>query len=365
MFRMKASHFIILIISIVMLPIYLSAQEKDSVETDDLNWFAAPIIFYSPESNLALGALGILSFRFSDSLNSKPSKIEVYGYYTLNTQYSFSSKPEIYYDDDKYYISAYLNYSKVIDKFYSAGNNTAEIDNPNYEARSSLALIKFQRQISHNLNAGVVYEIRNYNVVDVRENPYLQSGMVYGGGGGLTSGLGFVVSYDSRNNIFYPASGGFYELSSTFFTREIGSDFGYTKTIIDLRRFQKISGNQILAFQMFYNFISGSSPFYDVPPLGGENIMRGYFTGRYRDRHYFATQIEYRIRVWWRFGLVGFIGMGDVASSLSKFEMTKFKFSYGLGVRFRIDEIELIDLRADVGFGKNTSGIYFSLNQAF
>jgi len=93
--------------------------------------------------------------------------------------------------------------------------------------------------------------------------------------------------------------------------------------------------------------------------------MRGYFTGRYRDRHYFATQIEYRIRVWWRFGLVGFIGMGDVANSPTKFEMTKFKFSYGLGIRFRIDEIELIDLRADIGFGKNTSGIYFSLNQAF
>jgi len=362
---MKFSYFIIIIILIMMLPICISAQEKDSVETSGFNWHAYPVIFYSPESNFAFGALGIMSFRLSNNLNSKPSKIEVYGYYTLNTQYSFSSKPEIYFDDDKFYLSSYLNYSKVIDKYYSIGNNTEEIDNPEYEARSSLALIKFQRQISHNLNAGIVYEIRNYNVVDVRENPYLQSAMINGRGGGLTSGLGFVVSYDSRNNIFYPESGGFYELSSTFFSREIGSDFGYTKTIIDLRRFQKISGNQILAFQMFYNFITGSSPFYDVPPLGGENIMRGYFTGRYRDRHYFATQIEYRIRVWWRFGLVGFIGMGDVANSPTKFEMTKFKFSYGLGIRFRIDEIELIDLRADIGFGKNTSGIYFSLNQAF
>lgn len=365
MFRMKTRHFIILVISFMMLPINLSAQEKDSIKTLGLNWFAAPIVFYTPESKLAFGALGIVSFHLSDSLNSKPSKIEVYGYYTTNTQYSFSSKPEIYFDDDKFYISAYLNYSKVIDKYYSIGNNTVEIDNPNYEARSSLALIKFQRQISHHLNAGVVYEIRNYKVVDVRENSYLQYGMVNGGGGGLTSGLGFVVSYDSRKNIFYPESGSFYELSSTFFTGEIGSDFEYTKTIIDLRRFQKISSNQILAFQFFYNFITGSSPFYDVSPLGGENIMRGYFTGRYRDRHYFATQIEYRVRVWWRFGLVGFVGMGDVASNVSKFELNKFKYSYGLGVRFRLDEIELIDLRADIGFGKNTSGIYLSLNQAF
>jgi len=362
---MKARHFIIIIISIMILPLNLSAQDKDSITVAGLNWHAYPIIFYSPESDFAFGALGIMSFRLSDRLNSKPSKIEVYGYYTLNTQYSFSSKPEIYFGEDEYFLSAYLNYSKVIDKFFSIGNDTEEIENPDYEARNTLAQIKFQRQISQNLNAGVVYEFRNYNVVDVKENQYLLAETIAGGDGGLTSGLGFVISYDSRNNIFYPESGGFYELSSTFFTGEIGSDFGYTKTIIDLRRFQKIAGNQILAFQMLYNFITGSSPFYDVPPLGGENIMRGYFTGRYRDKHYFATQIEYRIRMWWRFGLVGFVGMGDVASGLSKFELSNFKYSYGFGVRFRIDEIELIDLRADIGFGKNTSGIYFSLNQAF
>ena len=349
----------------MMLPHNLNAQEKDSVETDNLNWFAAPIIFYSPESNLALGALGILSFRLSDSLNSKPSKIEVYGYYTLNTQYSFSSKPEIYFDDDKYYLSSYLNYSKVIDKFYNIGNNTEEIENPDYEARSSLIFIKFQRKISHNLNAGIVYEFRNYKIVDSKENPYLLSGLVYGSDGGLTSGLGLVVSYDSRNNIYYPENGAFYELASIFFNANLGSDYSYSKTSIDLRRFHKIADKQVLGFQLVYNFITGSPPFYDVPPLGGEVIMRGYFTGRFRDRHHLAAQLEYRIRVWWKFGLIGFMGFGDVASGFSKFRIKNLKYSYGAGLRFRFDDEELLDLRADVGFGKNTSGFYFSLNQAF
>jgi len=362
---MKARHFIIIIILLMMLPVYLCAQEKDSSETADLNWFAAPIVFYSPESNLALGALGILSFHLSDSLNSKPSKIEVYGYYTLNTQYSFSTKPEIYFDDDKFYLSSYLNYSKVIDKFYSIGNNTEEIENPDYEARSSLVFIKFQRKISHNLNAGIVYELRNYKIIDNKENPYLLSGLVYGSDGGVTSGLGLVISYDSRNNIYYPENGSFYEIASTFFNEKLGSDYNYSKVSIDLRKFHKIVDEQVLGFQFFYNFIGGSAPFYDIPPLGGEIIMRGYFTGRYRDRHHFATQLEYRIRAWWKFGLVGFIGMGDVAGDFTKFALKDFKYSYGAGLRFRFDDDELLDLRADVGFGKNSSGFYFSLNQAF
>jgi len=70
--------------------------------------------------------------------------------------------------------------------------------------------------------------------------------------------------------------------------------------------------------------------------------MRGYFRGRYRDNHYFATQLEYRVRVWWRFGLVGFAGVGEVARDISKFEINKIKYSVGGGIRFRIDEKELI-----------------------
>jgi len=362
---MKFTYFIIVIISILILPLKLIAQEKDSTKNNGMNWHVYPVAFYTPESNLALGALGILAFHLSEKPNSKTSKIEAYGYYTLNTQFSFSSKPEIYFDDDKFYISSYLNYSKVIDKYYGIGNNTVKIDDPSYESRSSLVFIKFQSQIIDNFNAGIVYEFRNYKIVDVKENPYLQSGLVLGGKGGNTSGLGIVVSFDSRNNIYYPKSGGLYEIASVYFSKNLGSNYSFSRSSIDLRMFNKITDEQVLASQFYYNFVTGAVPFYYVPPLGGEVIMRGYFTGRYRDRHHFAAQLEYRIRVWWKFGLIGFIGMGDVAGNFTKFAIKDFKYTYGAGIRFRFDDEELMDLRADVGFGKGTSGFYFSLNQAF
>jgi outer membrane protein assembly factor BamA len=341
------------------------AQEEDSSNANGVSWFPIPFAFYTPETRLAFGAMVITAFKLSESVNRSPSSVTALGFYTLNKQYDFSLSPEIYFNSDKFLAASDLNYAKVIAKYYGIGNDTEEIDEPDYEARNSLIFLKFQTEILHYLRLGVVFELRNFDVVDARENPYLLSGTVIGSEGGLTSGVGLVLTFDSRNNIFYPTNGGYYEFATAVFSGTIGSDYNYTKTFIDLRRYLEINNIQVLAVQLLYNFVTVSAPFYDMPLLGGDEIMRGYFRGRYRDNHYVAAQLEYRIRVWWRFGLVGFIGAGDVADNISKFEMSKFKYSVGAGLRFRIDENELWDLRVDVGFGKESNGFYFQYNQAF
>jgi outer membrane protein assembly factor BamA len=341
------------------------AQESDTSDAKGISWLPIPFAFYTPETKLALGAMVIASTKLSESKNSRPSSLSASVYYTLNNQYDFSLSPEVYFDNDNYLIASELNYAKIIAQYYGIGNSTEDIDEPNYEAKYFFLFLKIQSEILPFVRLGLVYELKNFDVVDARENPYLLSGNIIGGEGGLTSGLGVVLSYDTRNNIFYPENGSFYEIAASVFPEILGSDYNYTKTLIDLRRYLKVADNQVLALQMFYNFVGSSAPFYDFPRLGGDNIMRGYFEGRYLDKHYFAAQMEYRIRVWWKFGLVGFIGAGDVANKFSKFEMKKFKYSYGAGIRFRIDETELWDLRVDFGFGKNSSGFYFHYNQAF
>ena len=354
------------IVSLLILNSTISfAQENDTSDTKGVSWFPIPFAFYTPETKLALGVLVITAFKLSEEIDSRPSSVSASVFYTLNNQYDFYLSPELFLNNDKYFVAAELNYAKIIGKYYGIGNDTEEIDNPDFEARNSFIFLKFQSEVLPYLRLGGVYELRNADVTDPMQNPYLLSGNTFGGEGGLTSGLGLVLSYDSRNHIFYPQNGGFYELGTIVFSENLGSDFNYTKTLIDLRNYFRVSDNQVLALQIFYNFVNGSVPFYDLPRLGGDNIMRGYFEGRFRDNHYFATQLEYRIRVWWRFGLIGFIGVGDVANNISTFEISKFKYSVGAGLRFRIDEKELWDLRIDVGFGKNTSGFYFHYNQAF
>lgn len=58
-------------------------------------------------------------------------------------------------------------------------------------------------------------------------------------------------------------------------------------------------------------------------------------------------------------------GFGDVAPALGKIEISKVKPTHGFGIRFRIDELQKVEVRMDIAFGKGSSGIYFDINQAF
>ena len=216
------------------------------------------------------------------------------------------------------------------------------------------------------LNIGINYEFRNMSVADKRGNPFLEDTTLIGREGGLTSGLGLAVSWDTRDNNFFPSSGGFYEIYATNFYDFLGSDFNCSKNVIDLLQYFNLTLDHVLALQAYMLRETETPPFYDLGLLGGSKIMRGYITGRYRDRIFYTIQSEYRMpKLVWRFGLILFAGFGDVAHSLGELKISTIKPTYGMGLRFRIDELQKVEVRMDVGFGRGTNGIYFDINQAF
>ena len=100
--------------------------------------------------------------------------------------------------------------------------------------------------------------------------------------------------------------------------------------------------------------------------IGSPFVMRGYYAGRYRDRHMLAGQVEWRFPIWWRFIGAGFFGLGDVAYYVRDFNLTDLKYSWGGGLRFTLDAKERINVRFDVAFGNNGSrGFYFQISEAF
>jgi outer membrane protein assembly factor BamA len=338
----------------------------DTIGVRGVNWFAYPFIFYTPETDWAFGAGGILYFKLSDQLKSKPSSVTASGYYTVNNQFDISILPEIYLNQDKYLLSTKFNYSEVFDFFYGIGPTSPDIENNQYFQRNFILNVKFQLEaFKKNFKLGPIYELRSMNVLKKENNPFLDSNLVRGSNGGTTSGLGIIASYDTRDNIFYPSQGSFYQFSATYYSKTFGSDFDYDKYILDARRYLSFFPKHILALQAYVMIEFAYPPFYELALLGGDKVMRGYLYGRYRDRLYYAFQAEYRLPFIWRFGFVVFGGLGDVASKMSKIEIATIKPTYGFGVRFRLDELQKLDLRVDFGFGKDTDGIYFSLNQAF
>ena len=117
------------------------------------------------------------------------------------------------------------------------------------------------------------------------------------------------------------------------------------------------------------SLIGGLSPFYLLPQLGNDALMRGYYTGRYRDRNLLAAQMELRYRVSERFGLDGFVATGEVAHNA--FSASQLKPDYGGGVRYFFDTEKGLSIRADYGIGekpageKREQGFYIALGEAF
>ena len=56
-----------------------------------------------------------------------------------------------------------------------------------------------------------------------------------------------------------------------------------------------LSAAQVISTQITANYAWGKPPFDLLPSLGGPMMMRGYYTGRYRDQNALAMQIEYSI----------------------------------------------------------------------
>ena len=346
----------------------LNAQEKsDSTDSSGLDFFGYPYAFYTPETNFAFGVGGIMYFRTSSQKKINLSSILLSVYYTINNQYNISLKPELYFSNNNLITNGEFNFGKYLDKFYGYGSNSEEIENPDYFTQNWEINIDFQYRVSDKFGLGFIYNFLYTDIIDKKSNPFLLDNSVLGSNGGLSSGFGLQFTWDSRDFIHLPTSGGYYIFSVVYYEEPFGSDFSFNDYLLDFRRYFKITKGHLITFQVYGNFIAGDPPFYEMPRLGGSVTMRGYYEGRYRDRYFTTIQTEYK--TWliqeWNLGLVVFAGVGDVAYQFSDFELRNFKYSGGLGLRYIFDLHERLTLRADFAFGKNTSGVYFGIEETF
>ena len=344
----------------------LSAQDKDSTEHRGFSINAYPYAYYTPETEFAFGAGGIMIFYLGDDKELLPSKVTLGGYYSTNGQYNISLKPSFYFNKNKIYAELPMNYGHFVDKFFGIGNNTAETGNESYTLDQFAISLKFQIPpvMFFADRTGIIFDYNNSEIDDKQSNEFLLEDEVAGSNGGQIIGIGTDLLWDTRDNIFFPNSGTYQHFK--FIVYPEFSDFIFYKLEMDVKYFTAFSPDHVLAANFYLDAAAGETPFYKLPALGGSSRMRGYFEGRYRDNVFSMLQLEYRQYFWWRFGFVVFAGVGDVANDITKFKLNDFKLSFGAGLRFLFNKEENINLRVDLGFGNDgNSGIYFGIEEAF
>ncbi len=342
-------------------------KKRDSLTDRKSSLSAYPYAYYTPETQLAFGAGGIYIFYTGDEKDLLPSQIGFGGYYTSNNQYKLSLSNAFYFFDNTLYFSVPVSYGLYVNKYWGVGDDTPERPNAAYAQRTFSTSLTAEIPLKFFTadRTGIIFDLDVTEIADRRDNELLQDETLPGYDGGSIFGIGGDLLWDSRDNIFFPNKGGYQYFKAIIYPNGM-SDFNFASFEFDVRQYYSFSEDHVLAGNFYLQGVTGDTPFYKLPALGGQNRMRGYFNGRYRDNLYMMLQMEYRQYVYKRLGFVVFGGLGNVSDGILDFDMGNLKYSVGGGLRFLFNPKQKVNLRMDIGIGQEgNTGIYFGIQEAF
>ena len=389
---MKISHKIICLTFMLAIGLPIQAQEKESGLDKFVEYFTfypnkdkvaqdstlylskiitAPILSYSPETSLGFGVGAKYLFKFKGSgEETRTSNMPVSLLYTLNNQFFVFSGFEIFTNQEKWVISGNIIFQNYPRLYYGIGQNSPETNEEiydNYQFLFEPILLKqaFTRYLF--LGGGLRYN-KIYKT-KIESNKLLATNQPSGFDGSTSVGFELAALYDSRDNILNASKGWYLELTKGFYGTALGGTHQFELTRFDLRHYLKISqkNDDVLAFQAIGHFANGDTPLSELALFGSEEMMRGYIEGRFIEENLLAAQVEYRKTFKdSRFGMVAFLGAGDVFNKSKDLSLNDIKLNYGVGLRFMLDKKEKLNIRFDYGMGSETDGnFYVNIAEAY
>jgi outer membrane protein assembly factor BamA len=342
--------------------------------TRKASFMPLPFLRYSQEVGLefGLGALYSTYLDKNDPLNRSSNFATILSVSTKK-QYNVTLKGDIWTKDNAYHLIGDLRFRSTPFDFFGIGNETLEANKDKVVQHQIRTGLDIEKNIFPFAYTGVSVAFERNTFRDVETGGILDTDpRVLDKTGGSVGYLGISQTYDTRNSNNYPTRGFFgritYQYAPDIFKK---NDFSGSQIRVVIKNFWPLAKKLVLGVNgIYYTIQSNSTPFYLLPQLGNEDIMRGYYAGRYRDENLIAAQTELRYRFSNRFGAVIFAGGGRVFAN-GDFSFKQFKPSVGGGMRYFFDPAKGLSVRADYGIGEKRpnearqSGFYLSLAEAF
>lgn len=332
-----------------------------------------PVLSSAPETGLEVGGSGLYSF-YTDTASRYTRVSNIFAYATITTkgQSRLNLSSSYWTPGNRYHFTGAINYINFPFDFYGIGNNTAKADADRLGQKRLRITFTAEKKLGSHIYAGLVGGGYYYRFTDKEPggifdtNPAIQDKS-----GGNILYVGPTLIFDNRNNNTYTTKGTLFT-SYYNYMNGVGNSSGYHGGLLnmELAQFFSLGKKLVLGFNIqSQNLTGGASPFYLLPALGSDEMMRGYYNGRFRDRNYLAGQTELRYRFTERFGIVGFAGTGEVFHT--DFDTRQLKPNYGGGLRYFFDVQKGLSVRMDYGVGEkrpgesSQSGFYVGLGEAF
>jgi outer membrane protein assembly factor BamA len=323
-----------------------------------------------PISSPALGAGIVPVFAYIFPLggvddHSPASVIGAAGLVTNNGSRALALGGQLYFKENTYhttvtYLRGNLNYD-----LYGLGNGDSQARLP-LKQEGDAVLGEFLRRTAWKFFVGPRF-IWGSSLISIRGDNADNAPVPPDVGLRTTlTALGFRINRDTRPNRFYPTDGMLIDFTSDFFSQGLGSKYSFQSYKFTFNKYFGFGDRQVLAYNFFACGTGGQPPFYGNCIYGTNNELRGYVAGRYLDRYMVATQIEYRLSLPMRFGLVAFGGVGEVIPGGNQsFRAKSFLPSAGAGGRFQLSKKYHVNLRVDYAQGTDTHTWSVGVGEAF
>jgi outer membrane protein assembly factor BamA len=361
-------------VSLLLLATHLAAGPIRADEGDEsspgersVDIIPLPVIFSSPETGFAFGAAVVVITDPSSGgyRAARPNVLQAVLFYTTEKQILGAAVWEKYLGDDRYRLVIEGLARRYPDKFYGIGPDSRSVDEEDYTFLEFSLVGTFQWRIAPGLYLGPSYLLSRNTLDKIEEGGLLDTGDIPGAEGVTSSGLGFRLNYDMRDDRFYPLTGRYAEFEGGYSNALFGGTREYFFIGLDYREYFPLFARSVLALQYIAVVTGGEVPFQYMPKLGDLNVLRGYREGRFRDKATMIFQAEYRFPVVWRLGATVFGGFGQVGPSLGHLPLSDVKAAGGFGIRYRISDQNRVNLRLDFAFSPQDFAMYVNFAEAF
>ncbi|WP_291721753.1 BamA/TamA family outer membrane protein [Bernardetia sp.] len=348
---------------------YVEFRNKADVLEDSTRFRSkfviSPIVSYKPETSWGFGIGAKWLFKFKNaSRETRTSNMPISALYTLRKQVVVNSGYVVFFNDEKWMLRGNLGYSKFPQQYFGLGNTTSIKNEELFEYQNILISPLLLKRVVGKFFVGGGIRYNNVWDMELEKDGILNRNQPLGYDGSISAGLDLAALYDSRDNVLNAQKGSLYEFRHAFNGKSLGGT-PFEVTRVDLRQYFKLSHrNDVLAFQGYGYFTDGDAPLVELAALGGSELMRGYYKGRFIDNNMIALQTEYRFTIYEPVGMVVFVGAGDVYHTKEDLSFKNLKVGYGAGLRLKIVKSENLNIRFDVAKGEKLN-FYFGIAEAF
>ncbi|GIU50071.1 membrane protein [Shewanella sairae] len=352
-----------------ILSVFGADGEFDETKPIDMSYL--PTAYYTPEKKFGVGLLMVGLYKTDGSSGEEqPSSIVLNSFVSMNNSYGVEVENMTFFNGGKQRLQLGLELHNEAAVYYGQGIEQGNIDANHHEFEEQVYSFKpvYMTEVADNYFLGIGADL---TYASAEKLELVETGLPIDSTdilpNNFSTGVKLTSIYDSRDYRLNATKGWLFQIDAGLYHNSEYSSFSTYD--VELANYIDLSSTSLLsnapgliAWQVQGHFTEGDVPWNMLPDLGGSGAMRGYIKGRYRDKQMMMGQVEYRLPIFQRYGMVFWGGVGSVASKMSDLN-EELLTSYGTGFRFKIKDN--INLRLDIGVGENETNFYLNVNEVF